>query len=113
MRLSSGYGDRVEEIGDVLLHQEVIAGVGNVFKSEICFVTSTSPFCKVAVLAPQKIDELISVSRKLVKAMSLKTQVTRPSPSAVGTGALPVKSIRERAFGCMGVRAIHAVAAAN
>ena len=30
---------RDEEIADVLLHQEVLAGVGNVFKSEICFVT--------------------------------------------------------------------------
>ena len=37
-----------EEIADVLLHQEVIAGVGNVFKSEICFVTGINPFCKVA-----------------------------------------------------------------
>ena len=34
-----------EEIGDVLLHQHVLAGVGNVFKSEICFVESVNPFC--------------------------------------------------------------------
>jgi endonuclease-8 len=39
-----------EEIADVLLHQEVLAGVGNVFKSEICFVTGIIPFCKVATL---------------------------------------------------------------
>ena len=32
-----------EEIGDVLLHQEVLAGVGNVFKSEICFVDRRQP----------------------------------------------------------------------
>ena len=36
-----------EEIGDVLLHQEVLAGVGNVFKSEICFVEGVNPFCIV------------------------------------------------------------------
>jgi endonuclease VIII len=39
-----------EEIADVLLHQEVMAGVGNVFKSEICFVNGLNPFRKVATL---------------------------------------------------------------
>jgi len=61
-----------EEIGDVLLHQGVIAGVGNVFKSEICFVTGTNPFCKVAVLNEQQIVALITTSRKLVKANVLE-----------------------------------------
>jgi endonuclease-8 len=59
---------RDEEIGDVLLHQEVIAGVGNVFKSEICFVTGTSPFCKVSALDLEKVAILIATARKLVKA---------------------------------------------
>jgi endonuclease-8 len=61
-----------EEIGDVLLHQEVIAGVGNVFKSEICFVTATSPFCKVADLDSERIALLVAISRKLVKANVLE-----------------------------------------
>jgi endonuclease VIII len=63
---------RDEEIGDVLLHQEVIAGVGNVFKSEICFVTETSPFCKVAALDDQKVMTLIATARRLVKANVLE-----------------------------------------
>jgi endonuclease-8 len=57
-----------EEIGDVLLHQGVMAGVGNVFKSEICFVTATNPFCKVADLDSERIALLVATSRKLVKA---------------------------------------------
>jgi endonuclease-8 len=61
-----------EEIGDVLLHQEVIAGVGNVFKSEICFVTATSPFCRVAALDVARIALLIAAARKLVKANVLE-----------------------------------------
>jgi endonuclease-8 len=61
-----------EEIGDVLLHQEVIAGVGNVFKSEICFVTATSPFCKVADLDAERIALLVATARKLVKANVLE-----------------------------------------
>jgi endonuclease-8 len=61
-----------EEIGDVLLHQEVIAGVGNVFKSEICFVTATNPFCRVAQLDAEKIALLVTASRRLVKANVLE-----------------------------------------
>lgn len=61
-----------EEIGDALLHQNVIAGVGNEFKSEICFVTGTSPFCKVADLDAERIALLIATSRKLVKANVLE-----------------------------------------
>jgi endonuclease-8 len=60
------------EIADVLLHQEVLAGVGNVFKSEICFVTATNPFCKVAALDEQKVAALISAAQKLVKANVLE-----------------------------------------
>ncbi|MGD0628290.1 MAG: DNA-formamidopyrimidine glycosylase family protein [Terracidiphilus sp.] len=61
-----------EEIADVLLHQEVIAGVGNVFKSEICFVTATNPFCKVAELDSERVALLIATSRELVKANVLE-----------------------------------------
>jgi endonuclease-8 len=61
-----------EEIGDVLLHQEVIAGVGNVFKSEICFVTATSPFCKVAALDAERVAALIATARRLVEVNVLE-----------------------------------------
>jgi endonuclease-8 len=63
---------RNEEIANVLLHQEVIAGVGNVFKSEVCFVTGTNPFCKVAALNEQQITALIAASRRLIKANVLE-----------------------------------------
>jgi endonuclease-8 len=63
---------RNEEIADVLLHQEVIAGVGNVFKSEICFVTGTNPFCKVSALSENRIESLIATSQRLVKANVLE-----------------------------------------
>ena len=61
-----------EEIGDVLLHQEVLAGVGNVFKSEVCFVTGINPFCKVAALGREQVAALIAAARKLVAANVLE-----------------------------------------
>ncbi len=61
-----------EEIGDVLLHQDVLAGVGNVFKSEVCFVTGVNPFCKVADLQPDEVDALIHASQKLIASNVLE-----------------------------------------
>jgi endonuclease-8 len=61
-------GCACEEIGDVLLHQEVLAGVGNVFKSEICFVCGVHPFARVADLGEEQLEQLIAVAQKLVAA---------------------------------------------
>lgn len=60
------HGD--EEIGDVLLHQNVMAGVGNVFKSEICFVTDINPFRKVSSLNQDTAAALIAAAQKLLAA---------------------------------------------
>ncbi len=57
-----------EEIGDVLLHQKVMAGVGNVFKSEICFVCGMHPFAHVAALTTVQINQLIATAQKLIAA---------------------------------------------
>ncbi|HEX4286514.1 MAG TPA: DNA-formamidopyrimidine glycosylase family protein [Terracidiphilus sp.] len=62
-----------EEIGDVLLHQNVLAGIGNVFKSEVCFVTGVNPFCKVADLRPDEIDNLIETAQRLIAANVLES----------------------------------------
>ncbi len=61
-----------EEVGDVLLHQDVLAGVGNVFKSEICFVTGIHPFAKVSALAPGQVKALVATARRLVGANVLE-----------------------------------------
>lgn len=57
-----------EEVGDVLLHQDVLAGVGNVFKSEVCFVDRVNPFCKVGALARDEAEGLIRTAQRLVAA---------------------------------------------
>ncbi len=63
---------REEGIADVLLHQEVIAGVGNVFKSEVCFVAGVHPFCPVKSLSQEQVELLVAASRKLVRANVLE-----------------------------------------
>ena len=61
-----------EAIADVLLDQCVLAGIGNVFKSEVCFVTGVHPYCKVSALTPAQARGLVAAARKLVSANVLE-----------------------------------------
>lgn len=61
-----------EAIADVLLDQSVMAGVGNEFKSEICFITGIHPYCPVAMLRAEQLHLVISTARKLLRANVLE-----------------------------------------
>jgi endonuclease-8 len=61
-----------ETIADALLDQSILAGVGNVFKSEVCFVTGVHPYCRVSALTPDQVQSIIDTSRKLVRANVLE-----------------------------------------
>lgn len=57
-----------EEIAVVLLNQHVMAGIGNVFKSEICFACGVHPFRRVETLTPSELQKIVDTSRKFLKA---------------------------------------------
>ena len=57
-----------EEVGNVLLNQRVLAGIGNVFKSEICFACGVHPFRKIASLRAQEIECLLGTARRFLAA---------------------------------------------
>ncbi len=57
-----------EEVGNVLLNQKVMAGIGNVFKSEICFACGVNPFRAIATLSKQEVDCLLSTARRFLAA---------------------------------------------
>lgn len=63
---------RDEAIADVLLRQDVLAGVGNVFKSEVCFVTEVHPYCNVACLSRDQALAIISAARRLIRSNVLE-----------------------------------------
>lgn len=52
-----------EEIADVLLDQEIFAGVGNIIKNEVLFLTKTNPRITVSSLSDEKIKEIIQTAR--------------------------------------------------
>lgn len=57
-----------EAVGDALLNQRVMAGVGNVFKSETLFVAGIDPFRAVGELSDDEIARVIEVARDLLRA---------------------------------------------
>lgn len=57
-----------EEIADVLLNQRVLAGIGNVFKSETLFVARVNPFGHVVDLSDDTLQKLVDTGRALLNA---------------------------------------------
>ena len=55
-------------IGDALLDQSALAGIGNVYKSEICFLCGVHPFTPVASLSDDRLDALVTTARRLMQA---------------------------------------------
>jgi endonuclease-8 len=50
-----------------LLDQRALAGIGNVYKSEVLFLCGVSPFAKVATLSDTVLDRLISTAAQQLR----------------------------------------------
>src|SRR6185436_3383004 len=50
----------IDAIADVLLNQRVLAGIGNVYKSEILFACRVHPFVPVSTLSDSALEALIA-----------------------------------------------------
>lgn len=56
------------EIGDALLAQSALAGIGNIFKSETCFAARVNPFRLVASLNDAELLHIVRKARQLLLA---------------------------------------------
>jgi endonuclease VIII len=54
-------------IGSALMDQEKLAGIGNVYKSEVLFITETSPFARVADLDDAALLRIVATARDLLR----------------------------------------------
>jgi endonuclease-8 len=61
-----------DELAHALLRQTVLAGVGNVFKSEICFLTGLSPFRSVDTLSESQLRDVVSTAQRMLAANVLE-----------------------------------------
>jgi endonuclease-8 len=61
-------GRGAEAIADVLLNQRVVAGIGNVYKSEVLFLCAIDPFTPARDVDDERIRAVLTTARRLLQA---------------------------------------------
>lgn len=56
------------DVADALLNQRVMAGVGNVYKSEVLFLCRVDPFTSVRALDDTRLAAIVETARRLLRA---------------------------------------------
>ena len=56
------------ELGDALLDQAVVAGIGNIYKSEACFAAGVDPWRRVGDLSTAELAAVLTAARELMLA---------------------------------------------
>lgn len=56
------------EIGNVLLNQRVLAGIGNVYKSEIAFATGVNPFRTMQTASDRELERIAEIAQRYMQA---------------------------------------------
>jgi endonuclease-8 len=59
--------DPERAIGSALMDQEALAGIGNVYKSEVLFISELSPFARVADLDDTQLLAIVHTARDLMR----------------------------------------------
>ncbi|HSJ18692.1 MAG TPA: DNA-formamidopyrimidine glycosylase family protein [Solirubrobacterales bacterium] len=60
-------GEASRELGDALLDQRLIAGVGNVYKSEACFAAGISPWRRLGEIGADELSRVCADARALMR----------------------------------------------
>ncbi len=55
------------ELGDALLDQHLIAGIGNIFKSEACFAARVDPWRRIGDLSADELERTVDAARRLME----------------------------------------------
>lgn len=58
--------NQVMELGEAVLGQRLVAGIGNIFKSEGCWAARISPRRRLESLDDEEIEEVLSATRELM-----------------------------------------------
>lgn len=83
-RLHRGAADR--ELGDVLLDQRLVAGIGNIFKSEACFAARANPWQPLVAISSDDLAQVLEGARRL---MLESVERGRPTPAVYRRGGQP------------------------
>jgi endonuclease-8 len=87
------------ELGDALLDQTLLAGVGNIFKSEGCFSARADPWAPVSELGEDGLEDVVAATRRLMGAAvetgrrprSVYRRARRPCPRC----RTPIRALKQ------------------
>jgi endonuclease-8 len=78
-----------DPIGEALLNQRVLAGIGNVFKSEILFISRVHPHAPVAVLSDAVLQRIVDTATAQLRSnVRSRSRTLAPAPGRRTTGSL-------------------------
>jgi endonuclease-8 len=63
-------------VGEALVDQRVVAGLGNVYRSEVCFVERVDPFAPLRSLSDATLARLVDTGRTLIRANRIHPERT-------------------------------------
>ncbi|MEU6257320.1 DNA-formamidopyrimidine glycosylase family protein [Streptomyces sp. NPDC047043] len=66
--LANLLADPARPLGEALLDQRNLAGIGNVYKSELCFLLGVTPWLPVGALPTERTAKLPGLAKKLLEA---------------------------------------------
>jgi endonuclease VIII len=70
--------DPARPIGDVLLDQRTVAGIGNVWKAETCFATGVDPWRTLADVRDEEAVAMVEFAREHMRRSALEGPRARP-----------------------------------
>ncbi|MGW2964248.1 Fpg/Nei family DNA glycosylase [Streptomyces sp. NPDC001220] len=66
--LANLLADPARQLGEALLDQRNLAGIGNVYKSELCFLIGATPWLPVGALPADRAAKLPALAKRLLEA---------------------------------------------
>jgi endonuclease VIII len=91
--------DPARELGLALLDQRIMAGVGNLYKVEICFLLGVTPWTQVSEVDPA---EAVTLARKLLLANAWRYEQSTTGELARGRRNWVYERSRQGCFRCGG-----------
>ncbi|MFG2652413.1 Fpg/Nei family DNA glycosylase [Streptomyces sp. NPDC048436] len=82
-------------LGEALLDQRNLAGIGNIYKSEVCFLLGATPWLPVGELPAETASRLPALAKSLLEAnrdRPDRTTTGRLTPRPLSTGTNPTRA---------------------
>ena len=82
------------EIGEALLDQHALAGIGNIYKSETLFACGVSPFVRIGTLSRATLAKIVSTAQRLLQAHAVGSDCDLTRQRWLDGSRLPTVSAR-------------------